>query len=367
MPVTRYMVRDPRRDHGFTIPDPVLTKELGVPNSCNRCHDDKSADWSIEFTEKWYGEKMDRRSRKRARVIARAEKSDDKVAEELTGLAETEEIAAWRSALIALLGPWADRQPVRALLEKSLTHESPLVRSAAVRVLSNLPDTAALLRPLCDDPVRLVRLDAVWELHTGRDRTKPAYRELTDYLDAICDQPAGALRQVQFALDEKRTEDALKWSAKAAEWDATSGDAHQIHAVVLNSAGKRDEAIAELRKAHEVDPKNAQHPFMLALLYGEADQPDAAITGLKEAVTLDPGFARAWYNLGLLQSQKQDLAGAIVSLKKAEALQPGSAEIPYARATVHARAGQFAEAREAAQRAQTLGSQPASELLKQLR
>ena len=33
MPQRTYMDRDPRRDHGFTSPDPTLTRELGVPLS----------------------------------------------------------------------------------------------------------------------------------------------------------------------------------------------------------------------------------------------------------------------------------------------------------------------------------------------
>src|SRR5579872_4279193 len=41
MPVTVYMQRHPRHDHGFTIPDPLLTTELNTPNACNRCHSDK--------------------------------------------------------------------------------------------------------------------------------------------------------------------------------------------------------------------------------------------------------------------------------------------------------------------------------------
>ena len=34
MPVTTYMQRHPRHDHGFTIPDPLLTKQFGTPNAC---------------------------------------------------------------------------------------------------------------------------------------------------------------------------------------------------------------------------------------------------------------------------------------------------------------------------------------------
>ena len=48
MPTTIYMQRHVRHDHGFTIPDPRLTKELGIPNACNRCHTDKTADWSLD-------------------------------------------------------------------------------------------------------------------------------------------------------------------------------------------------------------------------------------------------------------------------------------------------------------------------------
>jgi predicted CXXCH cytochrome family protein len=366
MPQTRYMVRDPRRDHGFTSPDPVLTKELGVPNSCNRCHADKSTDWSIENTVKWYGEKMERLSRQRARVIARAEKGDPSVLPELLSLVDSEEIAAWRSVLISLLTPWAAQPEARELLEKSLAHESPLVRAATVRVLSNVPGGGKLIQPLCDDPVRLVRLDSIWNLHKERDRAHSSYRELTDYLAAISDQPAGALRQTQLALEEQRIEDALKWSAKAAAWDATSGEGRQIHAVVLNAAGKGEEAIAELRRACELDPKNAEHPFMLALLYGETGKQGEVIVQLKKSVELDPAYGRAWYNLGLAYAGNEELPASVAALLKAEELLPGTPEIPYARATVLARAGQMQEARTAAARAQALGYQPASDFLKQL-
>ena len=215
MPVTNYMVRDGRRDHGFTIPDPVLTKDLGVPNSCNRCHQDKSVDWAIDTTVKWYGDKMERPTRARALVIDRAGKNDDTVLPELLTLAKSEEIPAWRSVLVSLLGRWNAQPEVRAVLEKALVDPSPLVRSAAVRDLAQDPASASLIKPFCDDPSLLVRLDAAWGLHDARDPTHPSYGELVEYLAQISDQPAGALRQAQFAMDEHRLEDALNWSGKA--------------------------------------------------------------------------------------------------------------------------------------------------------
>jgi hypothetical protein len=55
---------------GFTIPDPLLTKELNIPNVCNRCHADKSTDWGVKYTAKWYGTNMNRFSRERTRWTA---------------------------------------------------------------------------------------------------------------------------------------------------------------------------------------------------------------------------------------------------------------------------------------------------------
>ena len=76
MPVTTYMQRHPRHDHGFTIPDPLLTKEFGIPNACNRCHTDKDADWALKTANEFYGEKLNRPTRARAILVARARRGD---------------------------------------------------------------------------------------------------------------------------------------------------------------------------------------------------------------------------------------------------------------------------------------------------
>ena len=54
MPETRYMIVDPRRDHSFRIPRPDLTIKLGIPNACNRCHEDKTPRWAMDKVNEWY-------------------------------------------------------------------------------------------------------------------------------------------------------------------------------------------------------------------------------------------------------------------------------------------------------------------------
>lgn len=83
MPKTIYMARDSRYDHGFTSPDPVLTREAGVPNACSQCHEKidagkpgRNLDWLIENFEKWYGSERFLRKRARSMAVARAHAGD---------------------------------------------------------------------------------------------------------------------------------------------------------------------------------------------------------------------------------------------------------------------------------------------------
>src|SRR5690554_6692196 len=48
MPERTYMVIDPRRDHGISIPRPDLGQALGIPDACSSCHSDRSADWAAQ-------------------------------------------------------------------------------------------------------------------------------------------------------------------------------------------------------------------------------------------------------------------------------------------------------------------------------
>ncbi|TAK91157.1 MAG: hypothetical protein EPO07_19920, partial [Verrucomicrobia bacterium] len=128
MPQTAYMQRHWRHDHGFTIPDPVLTKKFNIPNACNRCHQDKTVDWSVEYCDKWYGAKMNRPTRTRAEWIARAQQNDPAAREGLLDVLQREDSAYWRAALLGMLEPWAAQPEITAVLLRSLEHTNELVR-----------------------------------------------------------------------------------------------------------------------------------------------------------------------------------------------------------------------------------------------
>lgn len=368
MPVTKYMIRDPRRDHGFTIPDPLLTKELGVPNACNRCHSDRSTEWAVEWTRKWFGSKMDRPSRRRARAIARAHNGDAGVVSELIALLEQEENPAWRAVLLSLLSPWSQDPRVRKHLQGALRSDHPLVRSAALRSLREAPEFSEETASLQDDPSRLVRVDALWSSVVQGKTPGSGLPELVRYLEENADQPPGALKQAQFLLARGEKDKAELWIRKAADWDRSSAYAQFMKGRVLNLLGKNMEALGAFQEAQRLEPENADYAYSLGLLNAELNRSREALELLKKTVQLDPSFGRAWYNLGLAYAQSGDVEPALRALAKAEILLADSPEPAYAIGTIVLQRGDKAKAEEALGRALARNPQfsPALELMSRI-
>jgi tetratricopeptide (TPR) repeat protein len=373
MPQTTYMQRHARRDHGFTIPDPLLTKEHDIPNACNRCHADKSADWALGFCEQWYGEKMKRPTRTRAEWVAQARAGAPGASANLLRMLGEEKIPLWRAVGAGMLRS-ATREPGVAAALTQATHDpSELVRTMAVRALGETvrpsqPASTASLTPLLDDPSRAVRIDAAWALRRNLDTNVGAGSELLHYLNLNRDQPIGLMQWGTFLDDRGDNAGALVAFRQAIEWDKGSPPLRQNYAIVLSAAGQAGEAASELAEAVRLAPRDAQIHYAYALALSEVNRPNEARAELEETVRLDPQFARAWYNLGLARNAANEIDPALAALARAEALDPGNAQAPYAAATILARQQRTREAVDAARRALRIAPNygEAAELLRML-
>ncbi len=356
MPHTTYMDRDARRDHGFTIPDPLLTKEFGTPNACNRCHTDKDAQWALEWTDKWYGERMNRHTRKRAILIGRAREGDPAARQGLIELLKTEPIAAWQATAAHLLEIWIlDEQAAKALVE-ALKHDSPLVREAALRSLvtqcrEGNKTVRMAIEPLLEDPTRSVRVAAAWALVDTLDLKSKAGRELVHMLDHNADQPLGRMQLSQFAFLRGNPKAALAQIRKAIEWDPNSPPFHHDMAILLSMNGDTTGSINALEEAVRLDPNEPEYHYKLGLAWNEAGDLSKCVESLENSLKLNASNGRAWYNLGLAYNSLQQPEKALSALLRAEQANPDDATIPYARATIHARLGQRQQAIEAATKA----------------
>ena len=373
MPQTVYMQRHWRHDHGFTIPDPRLTKEFGIPNACNRCHTDQTVDWSLGYVEKWYGTNMNRPYRQRAETIARARRDDAEAIAPLLRMLQTDPYPYWRAAAANLLRPWAGETNVTPALTKSLSDLHPLVRQASVEALGPLgaggrDDITAALQPALADASRNVRIAAAMQLAATLDVHSRAGQEYLSFLDRGADQPLGQVQLGDFAARRGELTNALGHFQTAEQWDPYSAGIRHELAIVFSQLGRSSEAVGQLEMAIKLEPQNAQFHYDLALACNEAGETDRVEPELEAAVNRDPHFARAWYNLGLARSGRGDDTGALTALIRAESADPNDAQIPYARATMLARQGDLAGARNAAHRALELNPNlsAATDLLRQL-
>jgi len=373
MPQTVYMQRHARHDHGFTIPDPRLTKELGIPNACNRCHTGRSADWSLEYLVKWYGPRTNEVARTRAHAIAKARAGDAAAAPALVRMARNETNSLWRAVAANLLKRWAAESNVTAVLLSCSNDTNALVRAMAMRGLESLlptgnPAVTEALNTRLNDPSRAVRVEAAWVLRHTVNTNSGAGVDLLTHLRHNLDQPAGAMQMGVFQMDRGNLPVATDYFQRAVKWDTNSPPFRHALAVALSTAGRSGEALEQLQAAIRLAPNSAEYRYYLGLGLNEVGKLDEARAALEEAVKLDPTFTRAWYNLGLAYSALNQPEPALGSLLRAESLDATSAMIPYARATILARLGRVEEARAAAHRALELNQHflEAQQLLRQL-
>lgn len=356
MPETTYMQRHARRDHGFTIPDPLLTKEHNIPNACARCHADKPVDWAIDATNKWYGEKMNRPTRTRAEWVAQARAGAPGAHTNLLKMLREEKNPFWRAVAANLLRLSMHEPGVMEALQVAAKDPSELVRGMAARALgANVqgpggPETSTLSAML-EDLSRSVRIDAAWGLRRTVDPDSRAGSELLHSLDFNRDQPTGLTQWATYLEDRGDEKGALDAFKLAVDWDHGSAPLRSNYAIALSLAGRSDEAVAQLAEAVRLAPREAQLRYTYALALNEVNRAAEAKTQLEQAVQLDPQFGRAWYNLGLARNAAGQPEKAVEALARAEALDPHNAQAPYAAATILARIQRTHEAADAARRA----------------
>jgi tetratricopeptide (TPR) repeat protein len=316
--------------------------------------------------EKWYGKRMDRPARSRARTMVRAKAGDAKSPTELVQLARTETNSFWRAVSAGFLRRWISDTNVAEALTALAGDPDPVVRAMSLRSLESGGERG--LRSHLDDPVRSVRIDAAWGLRQSIDTNSLAGSDLMNYLRHSGDQPSSAMQSGIFQLDRDNIAAAIQYLRKAVAWDTNSAPPRHALAVALSLAGQTQEAVEQLQTACRLAPRDAELQFKLGLALNEAGQPGTARAALEQAVKLDPQFAQAWYNLGLARNSAGESDAAIDALLRAEAIDDRAPQIPYARATILARIGKTEDALKAAHRALELRPdyQDAANLIKSL-
>ena len=303
MPPKTYMEVDPRRDHSLRVPRPDLSRDLGTPNACNRCHADRKADWAAATVERWYGPRE--RPPDPAVAILGGRAADPAAFAPLVGLAgDTSRPSILRATALSLLGGYV-RVGAAAALAAGLEDRDPLVRMGALEGLGSLP-AATVLRlayGLLDDPRRAIRIDAARRLASvPRELTTP------EQADAIT-RGVGEYEQVRRA----NADEAGSW--------VDLGDLYAAR-------GRVGDAEAAYRTALAIDTTNVAAYVNLADLQRRLGRDDVGEEVLKEARAVLPDAPEIHHAVGLLRVRQGDLAGALPWLERA-ATDSGEARFAY--------------------------------------
>ena len=325
MPERTYMGRDPRRDHGFTSPDPHLSMTYGVPNACTSCHQDQDNAWAAEKVSEWYGSTPRKQLvHERADLLNRWESGDAAVWEPTLERLALETNAYWQATWLRLLAPYADRSGVLEAGSRHLESAEPIVREAALRILGYRREAIQQVAGALEDESRMVRIRAADTIFTvaGYQDHIPALREWKDQVEMNADRPSGALRRAELALQQGDRALSKQLILQAIRMDRNNAQLRYDAAILLDRAGEADEALAQLRFARSSSPDFALIPFAQGLLYAGKNDFVSAAKAIEDALRLDPSQDRWWYNLALAQLQLRDSASAKESLEKAIELNP---------------------------------------------
>lgn len=310
-PSKNYMVIHARHDHSFRIPRPDLTLKIGVPNACNQCHADQSAQWAVEATLNWWGP-MQAKEPHYGEVLAAAHRGLPGAERSLVGLIHDDtQSALVRASAVALLGdllgitlvPVGTAHPT---LVRALRNPEPMVRAAAIDSLRaiNPADWVELITPLLNDDVRFVRIDAARALAAAPK-------------DAMTAEQKAALRR---GLVEYRQAQLV---------NADRAEAHLNLGALSVDLGQLDEAVREYKTAIRLSPHFSPAYVNLADLYRIRQQDDQAERALRAGLELSPNDAGLHHALGLTLARRNRLAEAVSHLEKSVALAVDNARYTY--------------------------------------
>jgi tetratricopeptide (TPR) repeat protein len=123
-------------------------------------------------------------------------------------------------------------------------------------------------------------------------------------------------------VENKQLDEAIAECRKAVELEPKLARAHCNLGAALLLKNQLDEAIAECRKAVELEPKDALAHYRLGLVLTEMNQRDDATAEFKRAVDLDPHDALIHLEFGIGLAAKNRLDDAIAEFKIAIDLNP---------------------------------------------
>ncbi|HEY3935764.1 MAG TPA: protein kinase [Gemmatimonadales bacterium] len=127
--------------------------------------------------------------------------------------------------------------------------------------------------------------------------------------------------------------------------DSTYATGHQWYGDFLVGRGRLAEGLAQMHRAHQLDPLSRQIGIEWGWTSYLMRLNDSAEVHIREVLALDPNYAQAYYRLGLVQIQERHDSAAMISLRRAADLGAFRPQVMAALASAQAGSGDMAGAK----------------------
>ena len=172
MPRTTISLRHRMPDHTISVPAPLNTKRFGIPNACNECHKDKSAEWSEAKLSAWFPRARREQTVLDAVAFTLGAKRDPSGVERLARIAgDRSRPPLIRANAVGHLRNYETSAATAALLSAA-SEAHPAIRLAALLSLTDQgrnPAVRGVMEAALKDARRTVRMaSALGLLNVGR-------------------------------------------------------------------------------------------------------------------------------------------------------------------------------------------------------
>jgi len=131
---------------------------------------------------------------------------------------------------------------------------------------------------------------------------------------------------------------------KAIELDPKLAQAYGLRGLLHMISNQYPQALADYNKAIELDPKYAPAYLNRGLVYQKSKQYPQALADYSKAIELDPKFANAYYNRGWIYQDSKQYPQALADYSKAIELDPKFAKAYYNRGVLYQDSKQYPQA-----------------------
>lgn len=310
MPETTYMEVDARRDHGFHIPRPDLANQLGTPDTCLSCHEDKNSQWSAAKVNTWFPNSTVKEEKDFAPIFSAITMSLNEqqlqgVSNELSRIAQTISYA-------------------------------PIIRASALAKMATVSNTntiIAIARAVKnpDDNIRLGAIEGAQSMR-GAEKWRVISLLLSDKVFAVRTNAAFALASLWPNLataQKQQLTPALNEYLASQDYNSDRSFAHSNKGIIYAYKGEYQQAIDAFSQGIIIEPYFVQTHLNLSQVYYQRGNNLKSISVLTKAKSANPASAQVPYNLGLAYIRAKDKVSAAKELALATTLEPNNSHYFY--------------------------------------